>query len=455
MIGIDADYAMSRAYYSTGWPKWIVIDQDGIVRFHGFDSDHELSGVRGCLDGLLAGQPPGPDTGQVLQDGIAFPPEVMACRQARRERSPRLAVDPSGKPCVVYYSGGAGTNAVYLRRFDQQGKPAGDERLSPGNAEAYAADGTFDPRGTLWVTWCAWNNRCYDIYALSRHEGQPPVIWRLSSSDDDAMSPKIAAGPDGRVTVTYYKWAKIHGISRDRNIFERTFNPSQRTWSQELEVSPPEPEIEDHTDPDVVIDRVGAPWIVWSYDYHPQLYKRPVNAAEPTIFAARVGTNTVSAAFLVGATGPYRSAIDLFPSAAIDSQGGMWCAWDCSEPTRCIRLVRLGQSSGANPLGTVFGGREFVCSTPELSPATANQLLLTWSQRSQSGFWQGKAALVRDGETVKTISLTENADVFFTQPQQGVDGKVWVAYEKCGPSGSQVVLRNITQELGPPQLEPK
>jgi hypothetical protein len=448
MIGIDADYAVSRAYNAQGWPAWIVIDQTGVVRFQGFDSDRELSGVRGCLNGLLAEQPPGPDTGQTMEQGIALPQEVLDCCQAHRERSPRLALDAKGQPYVVYYTGGKGTNAVFLRRFNPQGQPAGEERLSPENADAYAADCTFDSPGTLWVTWCGWNERFYDIFVLSRREGQAPVIEKLTDSDDDAMSPKIAVGPNGSATVVYYKWAKMRGISRDRNIFERTFDPAQRKWSEELEVSPHEPEVEDHSDPDVAIDRVGAAWVVWSYDYHPQLFKRPVDAAEPTIFAARVGSNLVSAAFVVGSTGQYRHAIDLFPSLAIDGQGAMWCAWDASEPSRCIRVARLGQSSSDEASGSTFGSREVMCSTPELSPAKGNQLLLAWSQRSRTGSWQGKAAVLEGGRALKTITLTETADVLFPQCQQGTDGRVWVTYEKSRPEGSQVVLRDITRDLG-------
>ena len=239
------------------------------------------------------------------------------------------------------------------------------------------------------MTWCGLHNRFYEIYVLSRREGQEPVIRRLTASDDDAMSPKIATGPDGTVTVAYYRWARMGSVSRDRNIFERTFDPVQRTWSQEREVSPREPQVEDHTDPDVVIDRVGAAWVVWSYDYHPQLYKRPLDAAEPTIFAARVGSNTVSAPFVVGTTGKYRHAIDLFPSAAIDSKGAMWCAWDCSEPTRCIRLARLGQSSGAGAIGSTFGGQEFLCSTPALSAAAGQPAAVLVSARSH-GLLAGK-----------------------------------------------------------------
>jgi hypothetical protein len=448
MIGIDADYAVSRAFHARGWPAWVVIDPEGVVRFHGLDPDHRLSGLRGCLEELLARQPPPPDLGQGLEEGIVLPAEVLACRQARRERSPRLALDPSGKPHVVYYSSGEGANAVYLRRFNQQGETAGDERLSPANAEAYAADCAFDPHGTLWVAWCGRHNRFYEIDVLARHQGQPPDVHRLTASEDDAMSPKIATGTNGTVTVTYYRWAKMNGVSRDRNIFARTFDPSQRSWGKELEVSPREPEVEDHTDPDVVIDRVGAAWVVWSYDYHPRLFKRPVDAAQPTIFAARLGSNAVSAAFVVGVTGQFRNSIDLFPSTAIDSQGGMWCAWDSSEPSRCIRLARLGQSSGADALGSTFGGQEVVCSTPELSAAAGNLLLLAWSQRGHTGFWQGKAALLRGARALKTATLTENADVLFPQAQQGADGRFWVAYEKSGPKGSQVVLRDVTRDLG-------
>ena len=48
---------------------------------------------------------------------------------------------------------------------------------------------------------------------------------------------------------------------------------------------------------------------------------------------------------------------------------------------------------------------------------------------------------------MKTATFTENADVLFPQAQQGPDGLIWVAYEKSGPQGSKVVLRNITHDF--------
>jgi hypothetical protein len=383
----------------------------------------------------------------VLEQGIAFPAEVLACRQTRRDRSPRLVYGPAGEPQVVFYSAREGTNAVYLRSFNKQGQVLRDERLSPAGIECYAADCATDSQGTLWVTWCAKGTNFYDIYVQSRRAGAPPRTERLSSSNDDAMSSKIAAGTNGQVTVTYYKWAMLWGTSRDRNIFARTYEPTRGAWGPEVEVSPHVPEVEDHTDPEVVYDRQGRACVVWSFDYHPQLYKKPLDAAQPTIFAARLSSGTASAPLLVGATESFRDAIDLFPSATLDARGTVWCAWDCSEPRRCVRLSRLNNGADTFQFVRAFGDDGWVCSTPELSPTVADPILLAWSQRRANGLWEGRVALLKEGQPTGTVTLTEKADVLFPQAQQSPGGDYWVVYEKCDPKGSEVVLRNVTAEL--------
>jgi hypothetical protein len=445
MMGIDADYAMSRAFNAGGGPTFIVLDADGVVRFHGFDSDRKLAGVRRAVQSALGTSSAG--SKPVLEGGIALPAEIMACRQARRDRSPRLVFDASGNPQVVFYSTREGMDAVYLRAFDKQGQAMRDERLSPAGFECYAADCTTDSQGTLWVTWCAKGTNFYDVCVQSRRPGAPPRTEQLSFSDDDAMSPKIAAGTNGQVVVTYYKWAMLWGYSRDRNIFARTYDPVRRTWAPEVEVSPHVPEVEDHTDSDVVFDRQSLACVVWSYDYHPQLYRRPMDAAQPTIFAARVTPDASSAPMLVGASGQFRNAVDLFPSATLDSRGVVWCAWDCSEPRRCIRLSSLKEGSDTFRFVRAFGDEGWTCSTPELSPTAAESVLLAWSQRQGNALWEGQVALLMDGLPTGTVTLKEQADVLFPQAQQSADGNYWVAYEKCDRKGSDIVLRNVTSEL--------
>jgi hypothetical protein len=446
MIGMDFDYSVSRAFRAGSWPTFVVIDPEGIIRFHGFDSDRELREVRRCLNDLLKATPTDLKTALSSQ-GIAYPPEVQAARRARRDRSPRLCFDGAGNPLVVFCSIRDGTNSVYLRRYDQQGRQVTQERLSPAEVESYAPDCVTDSSGALWVTWCAWTGRYYDIFVQCRSEGKEPVTERLTRSDDDAMAPKIAAGPGGALMVAYYEWAMLWGSSRDRNIFARRYDPVGHAWDAALEISPHVPEVEDHTDPDVVIDPQGKNWVVWSYDYHPQLYKKPLDAAQPTIFAARVASNTVSPAMLVGATGQYRDAIDLFPSAALDGQNTLWCAWDCSEPQRCIRLARLDAADNTFKATAVFGEKGETCSTPELSPAGGERLLLAWSQRRGGEPWRGKVVLLQQGRTLAETVLTEKSDVLFPQAQVGPNGRYWVVYEKAEAKGSEIVLHDLTREL--------
>ncbi|HWI58925.1 MAG TPA: hypothetical protein VNZ22_16990, partial [Bacillota bacterium] len=191
LMGMDADYSLSRAYYARGWPTFVVIGADRVVRFHGFDLDKNLSAVRKCLEELAPAAKP------ALQKGIAIPEGALASRQARRDRSPRLAFDRAGKPIVVYYSNHEGTNAVYWRRYNENGQAVGEERLSSPQAESYAADCAFDTNGTLWTVWCGRQDGNYDLFVQSRSEGAQPKTEQLTSSREDAMSPKIATGPRG------------------------------------------------------------------------------------------------------------------------------------------------------------------------------------------------------------------------------------------------------------------
>ena len=57
----------------------------------------------------------------------------------------------------------------------------------------------------------------------------------------------------------------LWGPSRDRNIFARRYDPLRHAWDAAREISPHVPEVEDHTDPDVVIDPQGRNWVVWNY----------------------------------------------------------------------------------------------------------------------------------------------------------------------------------------------
>ena len=75
MMGMDVDYSVSRAFDAGGWPTFVVIDPEGIIRFHGFDPDRELREVRRCLGDLLKTKPA--SSKPLMSQGIAYPAEVL------------------------------------------------------------------------------------------------------------------------------------------------------------------------------------------------------------------------------------------------------------------------------------------------------------------------------------------------------------------------------------------
>ena len=100
MIGIDPDYQMSRDYMAQSWPTFVVIDAKGTVRFHGFDTDRDLSGVRRCLKDLL--QVPPADPQCLVTNAVVYPIPVLEAQQEPRDRFPRLVFDKSGAATVVF-----------------------------------------------------------------------------------------------------------------------------------------------------------------------------------------------------------------------------------------------------------------------------------------------------------------------------------------------------------------
>jgi hypothetical protein len=304
------------------------------------------------------------------------------------------------------------------------------------------------------VAWCGNRDGRYDIY-LRRVEGSSPrETIRLTSSTEDAMRPRLAAGPAGRLAVTYYKWHSLNRVSRDRDVYARLYEPG-RGWGPELAVSPPEPAVEDHTDPDVAFGPDGNPLVVWSYDYHPSLFRKPLDTDQPSIFGVRLGPQGAGAAQLAGTVGARLGCIDLFPTVARDGAGALWCAWDASRMNgqRTMRLARWTGDAFTSE-GDLGSGE--IASTPELSPGQGKTLLAAWTEQGgRAKNWVGCFAILEDGRTLRQMGLMVPAgegsppDLRFPQAAQGSDGKIWAVYEECGEKGSSVVLKDLTSALRP------
>ena len=53
----------------------------------------------------------------------------------------------------------------------------------------------------------------------------------------------------------------------------------------------------------------------------------------------------------------------------------------------------------------------------------------------------------QQSRTLAETMLSEDSDVLFPQALAGPNGRYWVVYEKAGPNGSEIVLRDLTREL--------
>ncbi len=201
----------------------------------------------------------------------------------------------------------------------------------------------------------------------------------------------------------------------------------------------------------MVVDGDGAAWVAWSYDYHPQLFDKPVDADQPTVFISKIVGGRAASPLLVGTVGEQSHAVDLFPTLAVDEAGALWCAYDAYAWGRSGRTIRLAHREGrgfkhAPDLRT----GQSLCSTPELTTGHDGALLAAWSECAFAT-WQGIVGVVRDGRIVAETPLVERrADVLYPQAAQGADGRVWVVYEKCDAESSEVVLKEIGSALAVP-----
>jgi hypothetical protein len=176
------------------------------------------------------------------------------------------------------------------------------------------------------------------------------------------------------------------------------------------------------------------------------LFKQPLPVDQPTIFAAKLGLARVADPLLVGSQFPDGHAIDLFPSVATDGEGVLWCAWDASQPRRCIKLARLTQDQSRFEWVGDFGGPGRIASTPELAPVGGNSLLLAWSEKTQ-GRWQAQVVLLRAGKAVARATIADTGEVLYPQAQGDAAGRYWLVYERTEEQGSEVVLKPLTAEL--------
>jgi hypothetical protein len=437
---IDFDKKMTVSFNATSFPNAVVIDANGMVVAHEFVWKKGIEKLEQALDAVASKEEPEaacpfatPDCKTFCTGGVCYaPPDEKKGKASVRQEFPRMAALPDGSVWVAYTSNKTGDANIFLERY-KNGKMKKRYQVTATPSDEYDADCATAADGTLWLAWTSNTDSLYDIYAASFKDGRLSQPMRVTTSAHDAFHPRIAVDGAGVPWITYYKWLTIEDSSKDRNIYARRY--AGGAWSGEIEVSPPEPASEDHSDPDIAV--VGNEVLVaWSYDYHPSLPGNTLDAASPTIFLQGLtpSAERAGAPQLMGSTGANARIKDLSPSIAADGAAAA-CAWDANKEI----AIRRWENGAWSALEKISRGEE-PCNAPAVAVAPGG----TYVAYSQivDGRWRIVGRANVGGVWEDQVFLDKGAgNARFPAVAADSDGTVWVAYAEQAKGGVSLRMR--------------
>lgn len=437
---VDFDKKMTEAFNATSWPNAVVIDKTGTVAAHEFVWKKGIDKLEQALEQVASKETSAvacafatPDCKAFCTGGVCYaPPEGSKGKAKIRQENPRMAAVPDGSVYVAYASNKTGDNNIFLERY-AKGKMKKRSQVTAAPSDEYDVDIAASGDGTVWLAWTSNTDSLYDIYAAFFKDGALSAPMRVTKSAHDAFHPRIAVDSEGNPWVTYYKWLMVEGYSRDRNVYVRRY--AGGAWSDELEVSPPEPSIEDHSDPDIAA--AGNELLVaWSYDYHPSLPGNSLDAASPTIFIQAVTPKLErSGAFqLLGSMGKEARIKDLSPSIASHGTAAA-CAWDANKEIMIRRRsadtwsaaekVSLGEEPCNAPAVAVTPGGTYVCYSQIVG---ARWRII--GRACVNGIWEDEQFLDKGKGDARYPAVAADSE-----------GAVWVAWSEQTDGGVQVRVK--------------
>ncbi len=448
---MDTNRKVEKMYNRAGWTFLMLADHTGKVVYKANVSGSEAWQVlREKLDEVLAGVV---SKKTVTRDSIAYmTATVERSGEVEKglicERFPSIACGPAGKVCVVFASSGDDSDDVFARVFD--GKTwSGNIPIAATDADEYDGTVLFDKLGRIQVCWTSnAGGRNYDIFVTSftdRDERDEPV--RVTHSDDDAMHGRMVCDRDGRIWLVYYKWRKMRGRSRDREIYVRRFDDSG--WSAEIQVSPTDvPEYEDHTDPSIAAAGNSAV-IVWSWDFHPPNKGYSRYAEMPTIFMRPVmGTMDLGEVSSVSGKN-----IDSTPTVAVTENKRIWCAWDSIDrsqrKTVFIANPRIGADMAFDKMKPLSDVALNVCG-PYFVESNKGDLTVLWCETADGRNWKLKRSeLSGRGEWAKPLTMVSKDNPRYCGGAYDEQNRLWVCYTIETQRGREVVVEADSNGAAP------
>jgi len=433
---MDTDRTFEKKYNRDGWPFLMIVNEQGEVVYtcnNLIDSDpalkQELQKIRRK------------ELKPQIQnaDGISYMSKTIDKNvlkaDTQNDRFTSIAAGGDGGIYTVYTSVGNGSSDILMRTYD--GKNFTEIPVSASEFDEYDAAITNDNAGSPWMCWTSNQSGRYNIFMTSLSDlkaGKSPI--QVTDAYDDAMHGRLVCDTSNTVWITYYRWRKMSGNSRDKEVYVRRY--ADGNLSTEIQISPTDvPSYEDHTDPAITCldDRIV---IAWSWDYHkPQGY--PQDCESPTIFARSISANlTVSKPFPLSG-----QSIDSIPALSAPINGRIWCAWDLLEGKRkslCVRSLSANQPQ--DKLIIVSNPLKHLCS-PSFAVYKNQKGVLVWAETTDGQTWR----LARSDYDIQNNQwkprqvIAEKDNPRYCSAVYDKNGTLWVAYSVQTSKGREVVIK--------------
>jgi carboxyl-terminal processing protease len=330
-----------------------------------------------------------------------------------------------------------------MRFFDGQ-KWSDDVPIAVTAADEYDGTVLVDKRGHIYVCWTSnANGKNYDIFLNSfTNPFQQGTSINITNSNDDAMHARMACDEKNTVWATYYKWRKIRGYSRDKEVYLRRLENGR--LSGELQISPRDvPQYEDHTEPAISVYDGGVV-VAWSWDFHAASKPYSIQAGEPTVFVRQI-TNDMTLGKISSVS---CKNIDVTPSVAVSGDGQIYCAWDSLRSNHrknvCVSNVTLGRNNVPSEIRALNKPVTNVC-TPSFAAGAKNNLVLLWSESEDNINWTLKSAEFDTQSKIwSAAKIVESAgNPRFCFAAFDLNNQLWLAYSAETENGREVKIKKL------------
>ena len=379
---IDYDYKVANTYKVSAYTTTFLVNKEGINLFNKHDIfyNDQKNLLKDLIDTMKL------KTNNKLTKAICT---INSCEIPNYQKdtsvyelSPRAVSDKNNNIWVIYYSNKTGNNDIYLRCY-KNNDIIKEYTITRYASDEYSPDIAIAPDQTIWLSWVSDLNGKYDIYARSFKNNIFSEEVQITKSHDDAFHPRIISDNINNIHIAYYKWDKLGQISRDRDIYYKFYNG--KDWSDEIRVSPTEPDFDDATDPSIISDNNRNVFVAYSYDYHPGSYKKEEQVNLPTIFLQTIKNTFIpNEQTLIGTKETvYKDVIDITPVLATDSKNNIWCAWDAlTNETRYIFAKKTSDNSEI-----VLSDKSVISINPDIKFSDSDVPHIIWTQKGL-GKWE-------------------------------------------------------------------